>query len=216
MTSDQIALLVPLAMGLIASPVPLAELVVILIAQGRVRNSILFITFQGIFLIIGLVAGSYFSKSLATLPSVPSSIQFIIELILGVTLVIGGAIYATRKRSAPSQSQQSNSKRIHTGTVIFLALSATLANPVNLPLILAAGHVINTYTATEMLSAALFLLVSLMPFIFIVLIGIAGGAKSAQLLHTLRVWLMKHSHTINVIFFEILGICLILIAFKSM
>lgn len=202
------AVLLPLALGLALSPVPVIEMILVLLSKRRVANSVAFVIALAMLSAIGLAFGAAGSQAASDDADGTSPAMAVVLALLGVALLgIGAANYRNR-RDASEPPILSKVSDMGPGAVAFLALGATLLNPKNLPLLLAAGSALAD-TSTPVLAGGLFLIVCTSPYWAAAIYTAVGGPAAQQRLDALREWLVQRNRLIMGVLCIALGIVLL-------
>ena len=209
--------ILPLAIGVALSPVPIIAIVLVL-GTPRARSNGLAFTFgwligltiiTTIMLLIGSAGGASSSGEPATWVSV-------LLLVLGVLLALG-AVRIWHRRPAPGQEAQMPKWMQTIGAftaVKSFGLSAALSalNPKNLLLTVAAATTISAAGlpgGQEAISAAVFVLLGSVTILGPLVIYISMGERAARILDGIKAFMVAHNAAIMTVIFLLLGAKLI-------
>jgi len=209
---DSLAIvLIPLAIGFALSPVSLLELILVLFSTRRTVNTIVFIALLLPLTAVGVLLGALGANATDDSSGSTSTGTAIVLVALGALLLLLGLQNwrnrADRSEPAVLKSVQS----MGPGAVAVLVPGATLLNPKNLVLLVAAGEVISTRSSggSAVLAGALFVLAATLPYTITAGYSLAGGATAERHLGTARTWLVAHNRLIIAIVCGLLGLVLV-------
>ena len=204
-----LASLIPAAIGVMLSPVPVIELILVLFSRRRGPNSIAFllalIVLTAAAVAVG-VAGQQATESGAGETSKGAAVAL---LALGLVLLAFG-IRNWRNRSDHSEPKVLGKiAGMGPAAAAFLALGATFLNPKNVVLLIAAGQTIGASTSGSKLAiGAAFVLVATLPYTLAVGYALLGGEPAKARLDTARVWLIAQNRAIMGVICTVLGVLL--------
>ena len=203
------ATLLPLAIGLALSPIPVIELILVLFSKRRVVNSVVFVAALAVFSVIGLALGAAGTDSANGQGDGPSTVTAVVFLVLGLLLLAIG-VQNWRNRTDTSEPAVLGSiAGMGPGPVAFLALGATIVNPKNLPLLVGAGSTIADTDAVWLWGLG-FVLVATSPYWAAALYAGLGGAGAQARLDTMRAWLIRRNRLIMGVLCLALGAVMVL------
>lgn len=218
---NPIAQVLPHAVAVALSPMPIAALILILLSNRAKRNSILFLCgwFLGLVINVGIVA--FLFDSQPTVVSNQKSLVFSsINLLLGLLLLFL-AFKQWKSRPKPGVDAQtpnwlSQLENISPFKTFIIAFGLVTINAKNTVLDIASGVTIGQLTSTFSQSLTAVLIYSCIASLTI-LIPVVGfllvGTKLTGVLTTTKSWFIQNSATILFVLFLILGVSLISKAF---
>jgi threonine/homoserine/homoserine lactone efflux protein len=214
--SDLLIVLVPAAVGVALSPVPVIEMILVLFSRRRTVNSVVFVVAlmlsTAVVLAIGVAGGRVeeLDGDAATAAS-------------GVTLFFGLVLLAIGVMSLRNRADRSEPKifdrisEMGPPTAIVLGVTAVFLNPKNIVLLLAAGQTIaNSDSDANALVAIIFLLVSMSTFIATTVYALFGGEAAKANLDRARVWLVARNRLIVGLVCTAIGVALTADAVSSL
>lgn len=203
--------LISVAVGFALSPVSLIELILVLFSKRRTVNSIAFVSALVVLTAIGVAMG-YAGQQAGGGEGETSTGTAILFLILGVGLV-GIGIKNWKNRADPSEPAiLAKIADLGPGPIAFLALGATILNPKNLVLLLAAGQAIAAATSgpNAVVVAAVFVAVATLPYTGAATYAVLGGDRARERLDAVRKWLIEHNRAIVGVVAVLIGLVLAL------
>lgn len=210
--------LLPLALGIAISPIPVIAIILVLITPKARSNGPAFLlgwmagllVVGGIALVVANVAG------LSSSSGSSSEAAAVIRLVLGLLLLV---VAAREWRSRPKPGEQAPLPKWMQSMDTFtvgksLGLAALLAglNPKNLALNLAAASAIATgglSTSDQALALLFVVVVGSVSIILPVVIYFAGGKTSKDVLNRWKAWLSESNTAIMAVLLLVLGAVLI-------
>lgn len=203
-----VLVLLPLALGLALSPIPVIEMVLVLFSGRRGANSVAFVISLVLTTAVGLTLGAAGARAAGDTGEGQSTASTIVLAVLAV-LLLGVGVQNLRNRADGSEpAVLARIRGMGPGAVAVLALGATLLNPKNLPLLLAAGATL-AGTAAPLGWGAGFVVVATAPYWASALYALLGGSTSQARLDALRVRLTRHNRLIMGVLCTVLGLALL-------
>ena len=205
--------LVPLAMGMVISPLPIVAVVAILLApRGRSSAPVYIATFTRVS--VGVIAIGALGAAGASKASGDDS--RIVSLVLGVLLTLGFAIFAAiswhgRPRHgepAVAPSWLAAIDGVTPAAAAGLGFVMAAANSKNIPLALKAGSIIGEARLAPLAAAALCLAVAIAGSLLLIipaLITLTGSARVHSALESLKTQLVEHNAAMMTVLFAILA-----------
>lgn len=212
---ETVAEILPYAVAVALSPMPIAALILMLLSEKAKTNSIAFTLgwILGLAIMV-FVASSIFGASESEVKTVTHfSFKTLIELSLG-TLLLGLALVQWRKRTKPGQtpSMPKWMSAIESFSPIksfAVGISIAIINVKNAPMGIAVGSVVSN-TGNDGSTAFIAYLLLATSTITIPTIGFLVFGKRLQGdLENLKTWLILNNATIMFVLFLILGMVLI-------
>lgn len=202
--------LIPTAIGIAISPVPLMELILVLFSKRRTTNTLAFVgtllASTAVLLFIGAQGGQAIAGDDASGPSTGAGVLF---------AVLGALLLAVGVKNWRNRADTSEPKVLSTISgmgplpVAFLAFGTVFVNPKNTVLLLTAGQAIGRSEAS-LGTAAVFVLVATAPYLLAAGYSLFGGAAAQQRLDAFRVWLVGRNRAIMGVLCFALGALLVL------
>jgi uncharacterized membrane protein len=206
---DVLVALIPMALGLALSPVPIIELILVLFSRRRVLNSIVFVAALLVFSAVGLAMGAAGTNATDSETNSPGTVTAVVFIVLGALLLAIGLINYRNRADTSEPPILATIGRMGPGPVAFLALGATIINPKNLPLLIGAGSVV-AETGSSLLWSVGFLAVATSPYWAAALYAGLGGDRAQTRLDAMRAWLVGHNRLIMGIVCLLMGAVLAL------
>lgn len=202
-----VAVLLPLAIGFALSPIPVIELILVLVSRRRIVNTWAFI--------VALLVGTALPVALGVLGGQasesdvgPSTLVRVVMGALGLVLLVVGL---TNWRNRADSSEPQILATIHGMgplPVAMIAVGIGLFNPKNLALLLTAGQAIGE-SAAPLAIGIVFVVVATSPYLVVSSYSLAGGAAAQERLDRLRAWLIVRNRLIIGIVSTVLGLLII-------
>jgi hypothetical protein len=207
----------PQAMAIALSPVPMVCIVLVLMSARPVRAGLSFAVgwLAALTIAVGLVA--WLTDTVADDAEATRDGVDLVQLAVG--LLFGGlAVRYWRRRPVPGEppSRPAIVDRIATmspAALLVTGVGAALANVKNLPLVVSAGSLLGgsglalgSLTAAVAVFVVLASLTVLVPLLAVV---IAGPERSAETLKSVETWLLANLNTITVVLLAVLSTVLI-------
>lgn len=204
--------LVPLAMGMVISPLPIVAVVAILLApRGRSSAPVYIATFT----LVSVVVIAIGALGAAGASKASGDDSRIVSLVLGALLTLGFAIFAAiswhgRPRHGEPAVAPSWLAAIDgvTPAAAGLGFVMAAANSKNIPLALKAGSVIGEAHLAPLAAAALCLAVAIAGSLLLIipaLITLTGSARVHSALESLKTQLVEHNAAMMTVLFAILA-----------
>jgi threonine/homoserine/homoserine lactone efflux protein len=210
--------LMPLALGIAISPIPIIAIILMLITPKARSNGLAFLVgwMAGILIVGGIALVVAGVVGLSTSSDSSSQPEAVIKLVLGMLLLV---VAVRQWRTRPKPGEENPLPKWMQALDTFtpgksLGMAALLSgiNPKNLALNLAAMSVVATagLSTTDQVVALLFVVViGSISIIAPVVVYFAGGDKSAQVLEGWKVWLSANNNAIMSVLLLVLGVVLI-------
>lgn len=205
--------LVPLAMGMVISPLPIVAVVAILLApRGRSWALVYIATFT----LVSVVVIAIGALGAAGASKASGDDSRIVSVVLGVLLTLGFAIFAAiswhgRPRHGEPAVAPSWLAAIDGVTPAAAAgpgFVMAAANSKNIPLALKAGSIIGEARLAPLAAAALCLAVAIAGSLLLIipaLITLTGSARVHSALESLKTQLVEHNAAMMTVLFAILA-----------
>ena len=200
--------LLPLAIGLALSPVPIVELILVLFSRRRTLNTIVFVSCLLLLSAAALIAGAAGGAAASDSGTGTSPVVGAVFAGLGALLLVMGVRNWRNRADTSEPAVLGSIAGMGPAAVAILTLGATWLNPKNLVLLLSAGQQVGS-TDRPWLWGALFLLVATAPYTLASGYSLFGGNAAQQRLDGLRVWLVARNRLIMGIICTVLGLLLL-------
>ena len=190
--------MVPAAFAMLLSPVPLVEFILVLLSRRARINALAFViavfamTFTTPF-VIGMIGDATVDRSSSS-GSGAGIVMVVIALLMGAL-----GVRNLRHPAAPPPAVLAKIDGMGPALVVGLSLGATVANPKNLVILVAAGAgAARTGLSTSELGIAclLFATVATLPYAIAAVALLAGGPAAEQRLLRVKDWLLAHNRVI--------------------
>lgn len=208
----------PLALGIAISPIPVIAIILMLITPKARSNGLAFLVgwMAGLLIVGGIALALANVAGLSASSGSSSQAAAAIRIVLGL-LLIAVAVRQWRLRPKPGEAAVLPKwmRSLDTFTPVkSFGLAALLAgaNPKNLALNIAAATAIATagLSATDQAAALLFVVaVGSVSIILPVIIYFAGGDRSTDVLNGWKAWLSENNTAIMAVLLVVLGAVLI-------
>jgi threonine/homoserine/homoserine lactone efflux protein len=141
-----------------------------------------------------------------------SSGAAIVFLVLGLGLLALGVQNWRNRADTSEPAVMATTGKMGPAPVAFLALGATLVNPKNLVVLLAAGQAIASSTSgsSAVVVGAVFVLLATLPYTGAAGYAVLGGEGARARLDAVRQWLIAHNRAIVGIVATLIGMVLAL------
>ncbi len=194
--------ILPLAVGVALSPLPIMGVIVMLIVGQRTENAIAFILgwVLGAFVECIVAASLAIGATAATSSSGTPRLNAIIQLVIGV-VTLALAVKQWHTLPAPGEPPKPPRwmkalDRLNAATAVGFGAIYVGANIKNVPLIVSAGTSIGVAslgTGEQLVAAAIFALLCTLGPGLPVLVYLLGGAHATKTLDTWKTWLELHN-----------------------
>lgn len=208
----------PQAMGIALSPLPMICIVLVLMSSGPIRAGLSF--FAGWAVALAIATGLVVALTDAVAEDGSEGARDgvdIVKLAIGVLFAVLAVRY-WRKRPRPGEPPPRPAivdkiTTLSQPALVLTGAGAALANVKNLPLVIGAGTQIGGSPLTlgeQLTAAALFVIAASLTVLLPVLaVVIAGPRRSAPALASLEQWLLTNLNTILVVLLAVLSTVLI-------
>jgi len=204
--------LLPFAIGIAISPVPIIAVILMLFSTHARQNAPAFLIGWLIGLTVVFVIVLAVSNTAGVSSGTPSTIASLVEAALGVLLVVLG-IAQFRKRPAPGDEAalptwMTSIDSIKPGRAIVLGVLLSGVNPKNVVLSIGAALVLSqaALSGTEQTVAVIgFVLIGSLSIIVPVLYALLGGESARKTLDGWRTWLGANSATVMAVLLLVIG-----------
>ena len=213
---DAFGQVVPLAIGVAVSPIPIIAVILMLFSQRARVNGPAFLVGW----VVGLTLVSGIALALSTAAGAssgtPSTIASLLKLALGTLLVLIG-IRQWQSRPKPGAPPKPPPKWMATidslapGKALGLGLLLSAVNPKNLTLAIAAGLTIGQAgldTSSAILLSILFVTLGSLSILVPVLYSLFGGEGARTRLDGLKTWLGENNSTVMAVLLFVIGVVL--------
>ncbi len=208
--------IVPLAIGVAISPIPIIAVILMLFSQRARVNGPAFLVgwIVGLTLVTGIVVA--LSTAAGSSSGGPSTIASLLKIVLGLLLVFIG-FRQWQSRPKPGDPPKAPPKWMATidtlspGRALVFGLVLSAVNPKNLALAAGAGISIGQAgldTTSAIVLIVLFVAVSSLSILVPVLYSLFGGEGAQARLDGLRTWLGENSATVMSVLLFVIGIVL--------
>jgi threonine/homoserine/homoserine lactone efflux protein len=208
----------PFAIGIAISPVPIIAVILMLFSdRARVNGpAFLFGWMAGLAVVGTVVYVVADSANAATDTSASDTVSWG-KVALGV-LLLGLARRNWAKRPAPGEAAElpkwmATVESMAPGRAFVLAVLLSVVNPKNLVLTVGAaaglGQIVGLSTGDAIVALAVFVVVSSLAIIFAVGYNAFGGASARKTLEDLKTWMVEHNHAVMAVLLLVFGVVLI-------
>lgn len=210
--------LLPLALGIAISPIPIIAIILMLITPKARSNGLAFLLgwMAGILIVGGIALVVADVAGLSTGSEAASQSQAVIKLVLGLLLLV---VAARQWRSRPKPGEEASlPKWMQTldkfTPVKSFGLGALLSGPnlKNLALNLAAMSIVATAglsTANQVVALLVVVVIGSLTIIAPLVVYFAGGEKSTELLGGWKSWLSENNAATMAVLLLVLGVALV-------
>ncbi len=209
--------ILPTAVGVAISPLPIVAVVLMLVTpQGRTNGPAFIVGWCAGLAVIGAIVISVAGSAGATQDGAPATWVNWLKLILGVLLL---AVAARQWRARPVGAEEAATPKWMGALDGFTALKALAAgvalsalNPKNLLLAIAGAAVVaqaELSTGQETVTWAVFIVVATIGVATPVVIAIAMGNRSREVLDRLKHWMAQNNAVIMAVLLLVIGVKLI-------
>ena len=204
--SGAIGSLIPAAIGLALSPVPIIELILVLFSRRRVANTVAFVLALIVLTIAAVALGAAGQSATQSSPGKTSAGMAIALVVLALLLLIVGAENWRNRADTSEPKAFQTIAGMGPAAAAFLALGATFVNPKNLVLLLAAGQTIGAATSgSKILLGCVFVLFATAPYTLAAGYALIGGPAANRKLDRARAWLVARNRLIMGVICLLLG-----------
>lgn len=198
--TQTLAVLLPIAIGFAISPIPIIELILVLVSKRRVVNTLAFV--------VTLVIGALGAQAAGSEASGSSMVTTIIIAALGLLLLAIGVQNWRNRADHSAPKVLSTIQAMGPLPVAVLAIGIALFNPKNLPLLLTAGQTV-AETESPLLWGIGFVVVASAPYLLVAAYALLGGKPAQDRLDRMRVWLVSRNRFIMGVLCTVLGILMV-------
>lgn len=209
--------ILPLAIGVLISPVPIIAIILMLLSERAKRNSLSFVLgwVMGLAVVggVALLIGGTQNLSPGTESSLAASV---IRLILGVLLLFGAYRRWTRRPEPGQQPTMPHWLQLVDSFTPIRALGVALllsaVNPKNLTLTLAAALVIAQSTlgsVASVIALTLFVVIASASVAAPVALYLILGERAARTLNGWKEWLTENNATVMIVLLLVFGVILL-------
>ncbi len=202
------AALVPAAVGLMVSPAPIIELILVLFSKRRTVNSVVFIATLWLTTAAVVAMGALGGNAADGGSSEPSTLMGWVFVGLAILLLLIGAMNWRNRADTSEPAVFSTVSGMGPAPVAFLAFGAVAINPKNTVLVLAAGQAIGS-SPSPFVVGLIFVLLATAPYWLAVGYALLGGEPAHDRLDRMRAWLVAHNRLIMAIVCVALGLLLL-------
>lgn len=207
--SDTLLLLLPSALGFAMSPIPLVEMILVLLSKQARKNAPLFLACIALPVFVipvlsaeGLAAGSQGRAG-------GSELKSWIFLAIGALLLTMAVVNFVNRKDKSVPKVFAAIDNMGPAGVVGLSGGATLFNPKNMVVLLGAGAIAGAAgLSIGQLTAVLgvFTLIATLPFSLAVAYVILGGDTAATQMQRIKQWLLDHNKMTMAIVLGVIGI----------
>ena len=210
--------LLPLALGIAISPIPIIAIILMLITPKARSNGLAFLLgwMAGILIVGGIALVVADVAGLSTGSEAASQSQAVIKLVLGLLLLV---VAARQWRSRPKPGEEASLPKwmqtLDTFTPVkSFGVGALLSGPnlKNLALNLAAMSIVATAglsTANQVVALLVVVVIGSLTIIAPLVVYFAGGEKSTELLGGWKSWLSENNAATMAVLLLVLGVALV-------
>ena len=210
--------LLPLALGIAISPIPIIAIILMLITPKARSNGLVFLLgwMAGILIVGGIALVVADVAGLSTGSEAASQSQAVIKLVLGLLLLV---VAARQWRSRPKPGEEVSLPKwmqtLDTFTPVkSFGLAALLSGPnlKNLALNLAAMSIVATAglsTANQVVALLVVVVIGSLTIIAPLVVYFAGGEKSTEILGGWKSWLSENNAATMAVLLLVLGVALV-------
>lgn len=205
------AALASTAFAFALSPIPLLELILVVMSKRRTVNSIAFVAALAVLSGVGVAIGAVGQKATSD-DSGTSTTGGVLVLVLGLALLAVGLQNWRNRADTSEPAVLSKISDMGPAAVAFLALGATVLNPKNLVLLVAAGQTIaaaDVSSGAAVAVGAVFVAVATLPYTLTAAYAVFGGDGAVVRLDALRTWLVQRNRLIMGVVAGLLGLLLV-------
>lgn len=199
--------LLPAAIGVMVSPAPLIELILVLFSRRRTVNSIAFILALWASIAVVLAVGALGGQAADGDSSEPSALMGWLFVGLGVLLLLLGVKNWRNRADTSEPAVFSTVSAMGPVPVAVLAFGVVAMNPKNAVLVLAAGQSVGA-SSSPLWTGLWFVLLASLPYWLAVGYALLGGDGAHARLDGMRAWLVEHNRLLMGIVCGLLGLVL--------
>jgi threonine/homoserine/homoserine lactone efflux protein len=208
--------ILPLAVGIAISPVPIIAAILMLLSPKAKGTSVGFLVGWLVGIITAIVIFTLLSSVLAQAEDGPSTVAGVIKIVLGALLLV---MAVKQWRSRPAKGETATLPKWMTaidsmtpakGLVLGFLLSAV--NPKNLLMAASAGLVVggaNLTLGQTIAVIAVFTVIAASTVLGPVIAYLAASAKMAEPLQRLREWLVDNNAAIMAVLLLVIGVSVV-------
>ncbi|MFF8917214.1 GAP family protein [Streptomyces sp. NPDC015032] len=209
--------LLPLAVGVAISPLPIIAVNSTLLSRNAAKTSTGLLTgwvagIVGVVVVVALLVG----QAPDTSAGEPSTVSSVLKLVFGLLMLVLAA-QQWRERPKPGQTAvmpkwMSSIDSFGFGKALGLGLAVSAANPANLVLLLSAGTTIGAAhlsSGGDVMVVVVFTLIAASTVTLPVIGCLAARDRMAQPLESLRGWLGQNSATLMAVLLLVIGVVLL-------
>src|SRR5512133_1255515 len=208
--------ILPLAVGIAISPIPIIAVILMLLAPGAKGASVGFMIGWVAGIIVAVVVFTLLSSVIPQGTGGPSQASAVIKIILGVLLLF---LALRQWRARPASGEQAALPKwmsaidsMTVGKALGLGFLVSAVNPKNLIMAVSAGLIIGgagLALAQATVVIILFVLLAACTVIVPVIGYLIASARLAKPLDRLREWLVENNATIMAVLLLVIGVALI-------
>jgi threonine/homoserine/homoserine lactone efflux protein len=208
--------ILPLAVGIAISPIPIIAAILMLLSPYAKGTSVGFMIGWTAGIIVAIVLFTLLSSVLPTDTGGPSTIAGVIKIILGALLLF---LALKQWRSRPAKGEQATMPKwmsaidsMTAGKAIGLGFLLSAVNPKNLLLAVSAGLIVGGAALTfsqAIVVIIIFVLLAGCTVIIPVIGYLIASARLAGPLDKLREWLVENNATIMAVLLLVIGVSVI-------
>jgi hypothetical protein len=191
---------VPTALGIMLSPLPLVQFILVLLSERARSNGLVFLAGLVVLMFATTWGAAVLLETTSTGTTSTSDVRGWVFLVLAA-LLLAVAVRTLRDRSEPTTPRiYDRIGGMGPWAVLALTPTATVVNPKNLLLLTGAGTTLGSAdlsSGATVLACVLFALLAASPYIVaVVYLALAGDTGAAQLERG-KEWLVRHNRTIT-------------------
>lgn len=215
--SEAIGQILPTAVGVAISPLPIVAVVLMLVTpRGRINGPAFVLGWMLGLAIVGAIVLSVASGANASDDGEPATWVSILKLVLGLlALLLGVRQFRSRPRGDAEPETPKWMRALDTFTSVKAAgagIALSAVNPKNLLLAVAGGAAIaqtGIDAGEQAIAYAIFVLIATIGVALPVVIALAMGERSRELLDRLKTWLSGNNAVIMSVLMAVIGAKLI-------
>ena len=213
MLGSALGQILPQAIGIAISPVPIILLILVLLSARARTSGVVFAT-GWLLGVLAVTTAAFFLSDSADVATDADAADggSVIQIILGL-LFVGLAVKQWRQRPRPGAEPQtpklfSAMDTMPAGKVFALAFAAAAANPKNLPLAISSGLALaqtGIATGQGIVGIVIFSLVASCTVLIPVAAVLIFGERTRHVLDGLKSWLLVNNSTVMFVLFTVLA-----------